>query len=268
MSSARTSARRAVRVASFLGSTSGYLSAWLLRDAVTRQDRELLRDRWTQAWCDSVLRIFGVRVVAIGEPPGHGEDHGRGRLVVSNHRGVIDVAALMRTFGGRFVSRADMAGWPLLGFGARKLGTIFVDRENKVSGAATIREMRELLAQHRTINIFPEGTTFAGDEVRPFHAGAFLSAIGVPDAEIVPAGLAYSRRSDAAFLDETFPQHLSRMAGADPSFVVVSVGRPLQRGGKKPRAADLAARARAAVAEEVARARAKADELDAPSACM
>ena len=264
--SARTSARRAVRVASFLGSTSAYLGAWLLRDAAWHGDHELLRDRWTQGWCDSLLRIFGVRVIAIGEPPRHGEDHGHGRLVVSNHRGVIDVAALMRTFGGRFVSRADMAGWPLLGFGARKLGTVFVDRENKVSGAATIRQMKELLAEHRTINIFPEGTTFAGDEVRPFHAGAFLAAIGVPDAEIVPVGLAYSRRSDAAFLDESFPEHLSRMAAADPSFVVVSVGRPLDRGGKRPRAADLAERARAAVAEEVARARAKADELDASPA--
>lgn len=259
---AKAGARRAVRVASFLGSTSAYLGAWLLRDATTHQDQELLRDRWTRAWCDTVLRIFGVRVIAIGEPPRHGENLGHGRLVVSNHRGVIDVAALMRTFGGRFVSRADMAGWPLLGFGARKLGTVFVDRESKVSGAATIRQMRDLLAQHRTITIFPEGTTFAGDEVRPFHGGAFLAALGASDADIVPVGLAYSRRSDAAFLDETFPQHLSRMAAADRSFVVLSVGRPIER-GPKPRAADLAARAREAVAAEVARARAKADELDA-----
>jgi 1-acyl-sn-glycerol-3-phosphate acyltransferase len=163
-------------------------------------------------------------------------------------------------FGGRMVSRADLAKWPLIGLAGRRLGTVFVDRSDIKSGAITIRAMRQLLAGGETVTIFPEGTTFAGDEVRPFHAGGFVAASGT-DADVIPVGLAYSRRSEAAFGDETFVEHLGRMSAAPPSFVVASIGAPLEL-PPKTRAAAAAELAREAVAREVARARAEADRRD------
>jgi len=226
----RESLRRVARMSGFVAVTPAYLAAYSAHDAVTMGDSpfarsEALRDRWVGAWCDSVLRIFGLRIFTIGNTNA-GED-GRGRFVVSNHRGVADVLVLWRTFGGRMVSRADLSKWPLIGLGGRKLGTVFVDRKSTSSGAVTIRAIRDLLRAGATVTIFPEGTTFAGDEVRPFHAGGLAAALGT-GAQIVPVGLAYSRDSQAAFLDESFTQHLSRMAAAAPSFVVVSVGIPIE----------------------------------------
>ncbi len=229
------------------------LAAWSAHDVITRRDRSALRDRWFGAWCDAMLRVFGISVITIGEVPKRGA-----KLVVSNHRGVADVLVLLRTFGGHMVSRADLAKWPLIGLAGRRLGTVFVDRSDAKSGAITIRTMRKLLGDGETVTIFAEGTTFSGDEVRPFHAGGFVAAVGT-GAAIVPVGLAYARDSQAAFGNETFPQHLGRMAGAPPSFVVVSIGEPLVL---PPKSREAAERAREAVAREVVRAREEANRRE------
>ena len=246
-------ARKAARVSGFLALTPTMLAAWSAHDAVTKKDRSALRDRWFGAWCDAMLRVFGITVVTIGERPKRGA-----RLVVSNHRGVADVLVLLRTFGGHMVSRADLASWPLIGLAGRRLGTVFVDRSDIKSGAVTIRAMRNLLTEGETVTIFPEGTTFSGDEVRPFHAGGFVASAGT-GAPVIPVGLAYSRDSQAAFGDETFVEHLGRMASAPPSFVVVSIGAPLELPAKSRVAAEMA---REAVSREVARAREEANRRD------
>ena len=173
---------------------------------------------------------------------------------MANHRSTIDIAVLLRTFGGRMVSRGDLSGWPLLGAAARSVGTIFVDRANAMSGANTIRMMRDALRDGDTVCLFPEGTTFAGDEVRPFHAGAFVAALRT-GAEIVPVGIAYERGSGAAFVGEPFLAHLSRMAGAEPTRVVARVGAPFVV-EERSKAADLRARTHAEVQRLVGEARA------------
>ena len=134
------------------------------------------------------------------------------------------------------VSREDLSGWPILGAAASAVGTIFVDRADAMSGATTIRAMRSALRDGDTVCLFPEGTTFEGDVVRPFHAGAFIAALRT-GAEIVPVGFAYERDSGAAFVGETFLEHLERMAGAAPTRVVAKIGEPFFVGGRA-RAAD------------------------------
>lgn len=151
------------------------------------------------------------------------------------------------------VSRADLASWPVVGAAARAVGTVFVDRSSAKSGAATIRSIQKHLEDGQTINLFPEGTTFDGDEVRPFHGGAFVSAVRA-EAEILPVGLAYPRASGAAFVNETFPAHLARMAKSGPTRMVVAVGTPFVA-RKSERAADVTKRARAEVQAMVTRAR-------------
>jgi 1-acyl-sn-glycerol-3-phosphate acyltransferase len=153
------------------------------------------------------------------------------------------------------VSRADVAGWPIVGTAARAVGTVFVDRSSAESGAATIRVIQKHLEAGRTIALFPEGTTFDGDEVRPFRGGAFIAAARA-GAEILPVGLAYPRASGAAYVGETFPRHLARLATSRATRMVVAVGAPFvaRRG---TRARDLTEQARAQVAAAVGRARAR-----------
>jgi len=244
---ARVRARRLVRAGGFAGLTAAMLPPFLARVAVAGAGRQAVRDRWVRRWSDALLTLFAVRVEVhgrSGQPPPP-LAAGSARLVVANHRSTIDVAVLLGTFGGRMVSRADLSGWPIVGAAARAVGTIFVDRASATSGASTIRAIRDTLRERDTVCMFPEGTTFEGDLVRPFHAGAFVATLRT-GAVIVPVGLAYAPGSGASFVGEPFLAHLSRMAGADPTRVVVCVGAPFEvpRGA---RGAELGERARAEV---------------------
>ncbi len=250
--------RRVVRGGGFAVITAAMLPPFVARFALTEPAaRATVRDRWVARWSDALLSLFAIVVDAGRAPP---RAPGRGRLVVANHRSTIDVALLLRTFGGRMVSRADLSRWPIVGAAARAVGTIFVDRKSAVSGASTIRLVRDALEAGDTVCLFPEGTTFEGDEVRPFHAGAFIAAHRAR-AEILPVGIAYERGSGAAFVGEPFLKHLERMAGADPTFVVARAGEPFEA-GERARAPELAARARQDVQTLVNEARAICDRRE------
>jgi 1-acyl-sn-glycerol-3-phosphate acyltransferase len=177
--------------------------------------------------------------------------------VVANHRSTADVLALLHAFGGRMVSRADLARWPLVGPAARAVGTIFVDRADAASGAGAVRAIRTQLAAGSTVIVFPEGTTYPGDDVRPFHPGAFIAALR-SGSDVVPVGLAYQTGSGAAFVNESFPAHLARMAAAEPSRVAMCIGTPITI-AERTRAGHLAARAQTDVQRLVGAARALVD---------
>ena len=252
-------ARQAARASGFLGMTALMLPPFLARMAATSDaDRIAVRDAWVGRWARALLRLFAIEVVVEGVVPTPTQGHGRGRLVVTNHRSAIDIGVVLSTFGGTMVSRADLAGWPVLGAAARAVGTVFVDRSSAKSGAGAIRSMQKLLEAGQTINLFPEGTTFEGDEVRPFHGGALVSAVRA-EAEILPAGIAYPRASGAAFINETFAQHLARMSKSGATRMVVSVGTPFVA-RKTDRATDLTKRAHDEVQALVTRARNRCGE--------
>jgi 1-acyl-sn-glycerol-3-phosphate acyltransferase len=230
--------------------TGAMLPAFLAHERLSHPgDRDHVRERWVAAWCGALLRLFGVRVLTRGAVP----LSGRGHLVVANHRSTADILVLLRAFGGHMVSRADLAQWPLVGVAARAVGTVFVDRADAASGANAVRAIRDRLAEGRTVIVFPEGTTFPDDEVRPFHAGAFVAALR-SGADVVPVGLAYGTGSGAAFVNESFPAHLARMSEARPSDVVLSVGEPIVV-RERARASELRDRAHAEVQRLVGEAR-------------
>jgi 1-acyl-sn-glycerol-3-phosphate acyltransferase len=236
--------RRAARAAGFGGVTTALVSAFLVRTALSSPEkREQVRERWVGVWCSAMLELFGLRVLVRGPLPAPE----RGRLVVANHRSTADILVLLRAFGGRIVSRADLARWPLIGVAARVAGTVFVDRADAASGARTVRAIGRRLSDRQAVIVFPEGTTYPGDDVRPFRAGAFVAALR-SGADVVPVGLAYAKDSQAAFVGESFTAHLSRMSAADPSTMAMCIGAPI---ATPPEARSVALRDRAQ--EEVQR---------------
>ncbi len=244
--------RRAARITWFGACTAAMLPAFLTHQRIAAgSQRDIVRERWVAAWSGVLLGTFGVRVLT--RFPGAGPrptrlpslPRDRGHLVVADHRSTADILVLLRSFGGHMVSRADLARWPLLGRAARSVGTVFVDRSDAVSGASAVRAMRTLLSRGSTVIVFPEGTTFTDDVVRPFQSGAFVAALR-SGADVVPVGLAYATGSGAAFVNETFGAHLARMAAAPPSDMALCVGEPIVI-GQNARAADLRDQTRTAV---------------------
>ena len=247
-----------LRTAAFVGTTLGFYALFEVESAFTRraQDQALLR-KWMARYGRFLLELYGLEVIASGRYVDAGQrypgsdERGLGRIFVMNHRSGLDIALTIGLFDAHIVSRADLARWPLIGSAARRAGTLFVDRKSTRSGATVLKAMGAAVKSGRGVMIFPEGTTFAGDEVRPFKPGAFQTAQRT-GAEIVPVGLAYDR-DDVIFLDESFPTHLRRVSGIAHTRVGVAVGEALRPTGDP---VELAGRAHESVQALVHRARA------------
>ncbi|MBX3250548.1 MAG: 1-acyl-sn-glycerol-3-phosphate acyltransferase [Myxococcales bacterium] len=237
--------RAAVRAARFGALASVELARYelSLRRHAPEARRALLRDARRRV-ATRLLTTLGVKVDGEG-----GDETPRARLIVANHRAALDIGVLLTRVDAVFLSRADLAEWPLLGRMARHAGTVFVDRASQASGANAIRAIRRRLAEGDSVVVFPEGSTFAGDAVQPFKPGAFAAARGL-DVDIVPVGLAYP--SGVEYVGVDFVTHLRTVAARRTTPVGLVVGEPFRAEG---RTAALAERAEHEVRELVVRAR-------------
>jgi lyso-ornithine lipid O-acyltransferase len=245
------------RTAGFVGLTFtlyGLLEAETAVAPSSRRDEVLYK--WIERYGRGLLRLYGAEVLASGEHVGEGRRYpgtganGRGRVFVMNHRSGLDIPVCLAFIEATIVSRADLARWPVIGVAARRVGTLFVDRTSKKSGAAVIHAMRGALDRGRGVMVYPEGTTYSGDEVRPFRPGAFLAA-EASDAEIVPVGIAYAG-AGASFVDEPFTEHMKRVSSTPTTRVALEVGEPFAPVGD---VSEIQRRAREAVQVLVDRAR-------------
>ncbi len=183
-------------------------------------ERQAIYDRWLKAWAQGFIRLAGVHLVRVGEVPPRS---GRARLVIANHRAAMDIPILLAHFAGSVVSRGDLADWPVLGPGAREAQVIFVDQDSPSSRVLALRQIRSKLQEGRTVSVFPEGTTFDGDEVRPFFRGALAMGKGL-DVEVVPVGLAYP--PGAEYTEDAFVAHVEKFASIPRAVVGMAIGAP------------------------------------------
>ncbi len=122
-------------------------------------------------------------------------------FIFPNHLSFLDIILLMTIFPVRFLSKAELANWPFIGWIARAVDTVFVNREDKNSR----EKARDALVQIRTfpaVAIFPEGGIFQPpDELKPFRYGAFeiAQAGGVP---FIPAVFLYEPLDIVFWRDE------------------------------------------------------------------
>lgn len=233
-------ARIALRGSAIAGVTVTLTSGMIVEERA-RGYTPARRDRWVTRWARGLLRALAVEVVtAPGSwAPRAGDAPEGGRLVVANHRSIVDILVLLERFGGSILAKDEMRGWPLIGPLATRAGTLYVDRANPTAGAAAIRVVSDALSAGRTVGVFPEGTTFPGDEVRPFMPGAFV-AITRTRGEVVPVGIAYEDPA-AEYFQEPFGAHATRILTARRTRVGVAVGEPIPVGEKNIRAVTAAA---------------------------
>lgn len=219
---------RVARASGALAWTAAEFLALEARLLAPSDDVDASAERELQRWCRGLLRIAGVELRLDGPcPPARG-----GRLVVANHRSAYDIVILYALFGGSMLSRAEVAGWPIFGHAARRSGTIFVDRASPRSGVKAIRSIREALQRGRSVTVFPEGTTFAGDDLRPFAAGAFAAARGL-GVDVVPVGLAYPLGTE--YVEDDILDHIANLTGRHRLPVAVAVGAPRRPDGPPER---------------------------------
>ena len=152
--------------------------------------------RW---WSARLLAIFGFRVTASGTPLADPA------LFVANHVSWLDIELLHTQRAACFVAKAEIAGWPLVGWLAARAGTIFHRRGSTHSLGAVIKVMVERLRQGRAVAVFPEGGidhVSGAYRVRTFHARIFQAAFDAA-VSVQPVALAY-RRDGALWKGATF----------------------------------------------------------------
>ncbi|MDY6814699.1 MAG: lysophospholipid acyltransferase family protein [Pseudomonadota bacterium] len=206
----------------FLAAITILALALRIGDVVT--GRKLERTPWAGRCFRGACRCLGLHI------RWHGPTPQANTLMVSNHISWCDIPILGGLAPVRFLSKAEVAEWPLIGWLARQAGTLFIRR-----GGGQARQVksaiRSALASGESVLIFPEGTTSAGLTVLPFH-GLLLNAAREANVMIQPATICYRRdgRPDhvAPFIgDDAFHSHLIRLLKNPASRVDVLFHEPV-----------------------------------------
>ncbi len=137
------------------------------------------RDKLVRRWSLKLLRICGVQV-RTRVPPGVNDT--APALIVANHISWLDIFVINARQPCRFVAKADIRDWPLVGFLCERAGTIFIARGRQRDVRRIYQGVVASVRAGERVAFFPEGTTAPQGCVLPFHANLFEAAIeaGVP----------------------------------------------------------------------------------------
>jgi 1-acyl-sn-glycerol-3-phosphate acyltransferase len=196
-----------------------------------------------QWWSAKTLRILGIALKSEGQalPAGH--------LAVANHVSWLDIAAIHAVLPqARFVSKADVKHWPVVGALVEGAGTLFIERASKRDALRVVHQTAAALQAGDCVAVFPEGTTGAGPELLPFHANLLQAAVST-GAPVLPVVLRWHGpgerfSSSARFIgDTTLAQSLWRIASARGLGIDVQILPSVMTEGRDRRALGEALRA-------------------------
>ena len=100
----------------------------------------------------------------------------RGFLMVSNHMGYVELAALLKNGPLAFAAKDEIAHWPVLGAVSKAVGTVFVDRDSGGMSEKLIKKISEVIKNKVNFWFSPEKTTTDGTWLRPFSSALVVVA--------------------------------------------------------------------------------------------
>ena len=161
----------------------------LLFHAVVR-DRRLPLRMASRCWAPGLLWGAGARLQVSGLEH---VDWSRNHVFVANHQSTIDICALFRAIPVplHFLLKQEMTRVPFVGWYAKAMGMVFIDRSNRRAAVAFLRQSAELVRSGANLCIFPEGTRSRTGAVAEFKGGAFQAAIDA-GVDVVPVAIAGS----------------------------------------------------------------------------
>lgn len=182
--------------------------------------------------------LLRIRVRIIGEPV-----RDRAALFVSNHVSWADILAIGSVLPVAFVSKSEVANWPLVGTTARLQRTVFVDRARRSQTGDAIAEMVKRLEDGTSVVLFAEGTSSDGNRVLPFRS-ALIGAVREAGARaqggvlIQPMAISYTalhgipmghqhRPLVAWYGDLDFMPHIKALIARGAVDAIISYGEPL-----------------------------------------
>lgn len=190
-----------------------------------------------QGWALDMLACLAIKLVVKGQPPATGP-----MLLAANHISWVDIVVVHAARHCRFVSKDEVARWPLVSTMANAAGTLYITRESRRDAMRVVHQMAQCLRDGDVLGIFPEGTTGDGSTLLPFHANLLQAAISA-DAPVQPVALQFMDGATGAISfapcyvgDDTLLQSLWRTLCADNVQAVVQFGTPQRCEGRDRRA--------------------------------
>lgn len=183
------------------------------------------RDRTEHWFARRILSILRVKVSVHFESPDADFSTRGPYLLYSNHVSWLDIFALNSVSPLTFIAKSEIADWPLAGVLAKRSGTLFIERGKRHAVRQVIQEAVEVLKAGRTVAVFPEGTTGAGDELLPFHSN-FIQPALLAGVAVVPVSLQYQDESgkfcaEPAFVGEqTLLENIQVLLNASKGYTV------------------------------------------------
>jgi 1-acyl-sn-glycerol-3-phosphate acyltransferase len=174
-----------------------------------------------------MLAVLGIRLELNGRPCACGP-----MLLVANHISWLDILVMHAARYCRFVSKADVMHWPLIGILATGGGTIYIERASRRDALRVVHHVAESLKRGDVVAVFPEGTTSEGAELLPFHANLIQAAVSA-NAPAQPVALSFIDTSTRALShtpcyvgDDTLLGSVWRTLAGPPLTAVVRYGEP------------------------------------------
>lgn len=203
------------------------------------------RHAMNRAWSLRILELCGMKLVVHNDAA----RLDAGALVVSNHISWIDIYVINAWRPTPFVSKAEIRHWPLIGWFAQNLDTVFIEREKRSDARRIMHELAARLERGELMCVFPEGTTTDGLAIKPFHSNMFQAPVSA-GKPVQPICILYEdaqgRQSAApAYIDDvSLKQSLDALLKAGPITAHVYVGEAIGPGDDRRK---LAASAQEAV---------------------
>ncbi|KFG68112.1 lysophospholipid acyltransferase family protein [Microvirga sp. BSC39] len=196
----------------------------------------------------ALLKIFNVRVIERGTPPGRAAT-----IVVSNHVSWLDIPVIGSLHPLSFIAKSEIEGWPVVGFMATLQRSVFIDRQRRKATAEVNDALAHRLVKGEVVVLFAEGTTSDGNRLLPFRSslvGAAQTALMHDSVERVllqPLAITYTHRHglpvtrrDRPFIawygDMDLASHLKMFIRGIPLDVVVTWGEPMPFNGNRKQA--------------------------------
>jgi 1-acyl-sn-glycerol-3-phosphate acyltransferase len=223
---------------------------WIVRSSFARLSPEQRHER-VQWWSRKTLRVLGIELKCSGSA------QPAAQLLVANHVSWLDIAGVHAVLPqARFVSKADVKHWPVLGALVTGAGTLYIERSSKRDALRVVHQTAEALQAGDCVAVFPEGTTGAGPQLLPFHANLLQAAIAT-QSSVLPVVLRWYEpgerfSSSACFIDDmTLMQSLWSIASARGLGIEVRILPAMPTAGLDRRA--LGERLRSLIAEQLSR---------------
>jgi 1-acyl-sn-glycerol-3-phosphate acyltransferase len=162
-----------------------------------------IRQKLIRSWANRLLIILQVKVVVSGGVPEILRSNNY--LIVSNHISWLDIHVINSIRAQVFVAKSDVADWPIFGWIAKMIGTIFIQREKLSDLKRVIQLIKSRLNDGDSVCIFPEGTSSDGKSVLEFRSNLF-EAVANSDHLILPIAIQYREHQQysdrAAFIGD------------------------------------------------------------------